>query len=137
MLKLIQTDWEKFDLAFDATVPRDAEIAFSTLVYAVLFTDAEANEAYVPDRYQRRGWWFDAEMGSLIWILRQQPLSMQTRLAVLDNVTNALSSRPELANVIVTDITPPRIVSSMSIAIAALYNDVPKRIELLALSTLS
>lgn len=135
MLKIVQTEWGVFDLAFDSTVPRDAETAFATLVYAVLFTDAEADELKVPDRYERRGWWFDAELGSLIWILRQQPLSTQTRLAVLDNVTNALSARPELSNVVVTDITPPRTVSSMSIAITALYNDVPTRIELLALNT--
>jgi phage gp46-like protein len=136
MLKLVQTKWGVFDLVFDVAGSSDAEIAFSSLVYAVLFTDAEANESYVPDRYERRGWWFDAEMGSLIWILRQQPLSAQTRLAVLDNVTNALSSRPELSNVIVTDITPPRTVSSMWIAITAIYNGVPKRIELLTLNTL-
>lgn len=135
MLKIVQTEWGVFDLAFDSTVPRDAEIAFATLVYTVLFTDAEADELKVPNRYERRGWWFDAEFGSLIWILRKQSLSMQTRLAVLDNVTNALSARPELSDVVVTDITPPRTVSSMSIAITALYNDVPTKIELLALNT--
>jgi phage gp46-like protein len=135
MLKIVQTEWEKFDLAFDDTVPRDAEIAFSTLVYTVLFTDAEADEIKVPDRYERRGWWFDAEFGSLIWILRKQALSNQTRSEVLSNVTNVLAMRPELSNVVVTDITPPRTVSSMLIAITALYNDAPNRIELFALNT--
>lgn len=129
MLKLVQTDWGVFDLAFDETAS-NAENQFASIIYGVLFTDAEADESYVPDRYERRGWWFDAEFGSLIWILRQQPLSTKTRQDVLSNVTSALSARSELSSVKVTDITPPGIVSSMQIAISAFYNDTQYYIEL-------
>lgn len=129
MLKLVQTNWQEFDLAFDETA-LNAENQFASLIYAVLFTDAEASDFYVKDRYERRGWWFDVEFGSLIWILRQQPLSDKTRQAVLSNATSALSARPELSNVNVTDITPPRTVSSLKIGISALYNDAQYFIEL-------
>ena len=55
---------------------------------------------------------------------------MQTRLAVIDNVTNALVSRPELSNVVVKDVTPPRIVSSMQITIEAFYNSAKSSIDI-------
>lgn len=130
MLKLVQTNWQEFDLAFDETASKNAEVDFASLIYAVLFTDAEASETYVSDRYERRGWWFDAEFGSLIWILRQQPLSAKTRQDTLNNITSALSSRSELSKVVVTDITPPGMVSSMQVSISAFYNDAQYYIEL-------
>ncbi|TAK94154.1 hypothetical protein EPO05_06675, partial [Patescibacteria group bacterium] len=124
MLKLVQTNWGMFDLAFDENAVFDAETAFSTLVYAALFTDAEADELQAPDRYERRGWWYDPTLGSLIWWLRQNPLSKQIRAATIENITNVLSAYPALSNVVVEDITPPRSVSLLIVTISALYNGV-------------
>ena len=42
MLKLVQTDWGRFDLAVDDPAQADADAAAATLVFGVLYTDAEA-----------------------------------------------------------------------------------------------
>ena len=122
MLKIVQIDNEVFDIVFDANAMPDVQTAFATLVYAVLFTEAEADQRQMPDRYQRRGWWFDNTAGSLIWWYRKQPLSRETRLGVIANITQALNSHPALTEVVVTDITPVGNVSSLFIEIAATYN---------------
>lgn len=130
MLKLIQTDNEQFDLAVDVAALTDALTAFSTLVYAALFTDAEADATQSPERYARRGWWSDPELGSLIWWYRQQPLSAEIRRDVAENIRRVLSSRPELSNVKVSDITAAGNVSSVFLAIAADYNGAPQQLQL-------
>lgn len=137
MLKLVQTNWGMFDLAFDVNAAFDADMSFSTLVYAALFTDAEADELQVPNRYERRGWWYDPTLGSLIWWLRQNPLNKQIRTATIDNIANVLSAYSELSNVVVEDITPPRSVSLLMVSISALYNgvNVILKVEPLAVSS--
>jgi hypothetical protein len=124
MLKLVQINWGVFDLVFDDNAAFDADIAFSTLVYVALFTDAEADDTQVIDRYERRGWWYDPTLGSLIWWYRQNALSQQIRSATIENIRNTLSSYAELSNVVVTDITPVRSVSLLMVSISALYNGV-------------
>lgn len=123
MLKLVQTDWGVFDLAFDDNAV-DADIAFATLVYAVLFTDAEADDTQVADRYERRGWWYDPTLGSLIWWYRRNALSKKIRAATIDNITNSLSAYAELSNIVVTDITLRGNVSLLKLSLSALYNGV-------------
>lgn len=123
MLKLVEIETGLFDLAFDAAALSDPQTAFATVVYAILFTDAEASETQAPDRYQRRGWWFDSAAGTLVWWYRQQPLSKQTRLGVINNITNALNSHPALTEISVTDISPVGNVSSLTLSIAATYNN--------------
>lgn len=123
MLKLIRNDEGDFDVAFDVDALVDPQTAFSTLVYAVLFTDAEASVIQQPDRSQRRGWWFDPAAGSLIWWYRQQPLSEEVRRATIDNITTALLSHPALTDVVVLDISPAGSVSSLFVSIAATYNN--------------
>jgi len=124
MLKLIQTNWGVFDLAFDANAKSDADIAFETLVYAALFTDVEADTMQSPDPYQRRGWWNDPSLGSLIWWLRQNPLSPEIRRATIENINAVLNSYPQLANIVVTEIAAPRSVSLLQVSISALYNGI-------------
>ena len=123
MLKLIEIDNGQFDLVFDATAMANSQIAFTTLVYAILFTDAAANENQEPDRYQRRGWWFDNTAGSQIWWYRKQALSKDVRLAVINNITYALSSHPALSNVDVTDKSSVGNVSCLTVSITAVYNN--------------
>ncbi|GAB6139930.1 hypothetical protein JCM14076_06590 [Methylosoma difficile] len=123
MLKLIEVETGLFDLVFDVNASNDAQTAFTTFVYAVLFTDAEASSLQQPDRSQRRGWWFDPAAGSLIWWYRQQPLSQEVRRATIDNITTALLSHPALTDVVVLDISPAGSVSSLFVSIAATYNN--------------
>ena len=55
MLKLVQTDWGRFDLAVDDPAQADADTAAATLVFGVLHTDAEAPASRVDDLFDRRG----------------------------------------------------------------------------------
>lgn len=93
MLKLVQTDWGKFDLAFDDPADDDADAAVATLVYAVLFTDAEAPTDRVDDSYDRRGYWDDPSAGTGLWYVRRQPLNSAARREALDMVRTALMSQ--------------------------------------------
>ena len=93
MLKLVQTDWGKFDLAFDDPAAGDADAAVATLVYAVLFTDAEAPTDRVDDSYDRRGYWDDPSAGTGLWYVRRQPLNSAARREALDMVRTALMSQ--------------------------------------------
>ncbi len=123
MLKLVQTDWGVFDLAPDDPALADADAAVATLIYAVLFTDAEAPAARVPDGYERRGWWADPLAGSGLWHVRRQPLGSAARREALDMVRTALQARaPGLVDVTVSEITPAGIVSSVVMEIAGQHN---------------
>lgn len=93
MLKLVQTDWGKFDLAFDDPADADADAAVATLVYATLFTDAEAPTDRVDDSYDRRGYWDDPSAGTGLWYVRRQPLNSAARREALDMVRTALTSQ--------------------------------------------
>lgn len=123
MLKLLQTDNGVFDLAFDDPALNDADAAVATLVYAVLFTDAEAPAARVPDGYERRGWWANPMAGSGLWHVRRQPLGSAARREALDRVRTALATRaPGLTGVSVSEVTPPGNVSSVMLAVDGQHN---------------
>lgn len=123
MLNLVQTDWGVFDLAFDDPALNDADAAVATLVYAVLFTDAEAPTARVPDGYERRGWWANPQAGSGLWHVRRQPLGSAARREALDMVRRALTLHaPGLTGIEVSDITASGNVSSVLLAISGQHN---------------
>jgi hypothetical protein len=104
MLKLVQIDNGVFDLAFDDPALADEAAAVETLVYGVLFTDAEAPADRVADRYDRRGWWADPAKGSGLWHVRRQPLGSAARRETLAMITTVLSGRdPGLIGIEVTE----------------------------------
>ena len=92
MLKLVQIDSGVFDLAFDDPALADEDAAVATLVYAVLFSDAEAPAERVPDRYERRGWWADPTKGCGLWHVRRQPLGSAARRETLAMIATALTA---------------------------------------------
>ena len=123
MLKLVQIDNGVFDLAFDDPALNDAAATVETLVYAVLFTDAEAPLARVPDRFERRGWWAKPAAGSGLWHVRRQPLGSAARRETLSMISNALSQHG-LSQVQITE--PSGVsgnVSSVFLNITGLHND--------------
>lgn len=124
MLKLIQTDWGQFDLAYDANAVSDDAAAFATVVYAALLTDAEADATQTSDRYERRGWWANSALGSLIWWHRQQPLSPKVKLDCIANMLATLQNEPSLSAVAIVEMPSARNVSTLSVEISALYNGV-------------
>jgi phage gp46-like protein len=121
MLKLVQVDNTVFDLAFDDPALADADAAVATLVYAVLFTDAEAPLAREPDRFQRRGWWADAEAGCGLWHVRRQPLSSAARREALAMVETALLEHG-LTAVSVSEAPAAGSVSGVFMQITGLHN---------------
>lgn len=133
MLKLVQTDWGQFDLAFDDPAQADvdategsAEPAAATLVFAVLFTDAEAPASRVDDLYDRRGWYADPEAGSGLWHVRRQPLNSNARLETLAMVRTALTVRaPALTDIDVQEVIPSEpagSISSVFLEVSGLHN---------------
>jgi len=124
MLKLVQIDNGVFDLVFDDPALNDADAAVATLVYAALFTDAEAPVEREPDRFNRRGWWADPQAGSGLWHVRRQPLGSSARREALAMVQSALTSHsPALTGVAVTERTiPTGNVSSVFLEITGLHN---------------
>ncbi|WAR43593.1 phage GP46 family protein [Methylomonas rapida] len=122
MLKLVQIDNGVFDLVFDDPALNDAEAAIQTLVYAVLFTDQEAPDSRVPDRYERRGWWADPAAGTGIWHVRRQPLSQSARREAIFRVEQALIDHG-LSDVSVTeDPAGAGNVSGVFLRISGLHN---------------
>lgn len=121
MLKLVQIDNAVFDLLFDDPALNDAQAAVETLVYAVLFTDQEAPERRVPDRYERRGWWADPEAGTGLWHVRRQPLSDAARREALAMVEQALLDHG-LTEVSVSEQAVAGTVSSVFMAITGMHN---------------
>lgn len=123
MLQLIQTDWGQFDLATDDQV--DADAAAATLVYAALFTDAEAPESRAA-RYDRRGWYADPTAGSGLWHVRRQALNTNARREALAMVRAALTQRaPGLADVDVQEVpadTSAGNISRVSLAVSGFHN---------------
>jgi len=124
MLKLVQIDNGVFDLVFDDPALNDADAAVATLVYAALFTDAEAPVDREPDRFARRGWWADTQAGSGLWHVRRQPLGGSARHEALAMVQSALISHsPALTEVNVTErAVPTGNVSSVFLEITGLHN---------------
>lgn len=121
MLKLVQIDNGVFDLQFDDPALSDTQAAIETLVYAALFTDAEAPERRVPDRYERRGWWADPQAGTGLWHVRRQGLSDAARREALDIVEQALLDHG-LTEVSVTEQAGAGNVSSVFMQISGLHN---------------
>lgn len=126
MLKLIQTNWGRFDLAFDDPALGDADAAAATLVYGVLFTDAEAPASRVDDGYDRRGWFADPQAGSGLWHVRRQPLNSNARREALDRVRTALTTHaPALTGIDVQEVTLPDAagnVSSVFLEVTGFHN---------------
>ena len=123
MLQLIQTDWGQFDLAIDDQA--DADAAAATLVYAALFTDAEAPETRAA-RYDRRGWYADPTAGSGLWHVRRQALNDNARREALAMVRSALTKRaPGLVDVDVQEApadTSAGNISRVSLAVSGFHN---------------
>lgn len=126
MLKLVQTDLGQFDLAFDDPGADDAMAAVATVVYAILFTDAEAPPSREPDAYLRRGWWADPAAGCGLWHLRRQPLGEAARRETLAMIRSALAGAdPALTDVSVEEVSGSAAagsVSSMVVAVSGLHN---------------
>lgn len=115
MLKLVQIDNGVFDLAFDDPALADEDAKAATLIYAALFTDQEAPEEKVPDRYERRGYWDDAQAGTGLWYVRRQALSGAARSEALGMVRDALTKHaPALKDVVVQEIEHPGSSGSVS-----------------------
>lgn len=125
MLKLVQTDWGVFDLAFDDPAGDDDAAAVATVVYATLFSDAAAPAAREPDTYQRRGWWADSAAGTGLWHVRRQPLGSAARAETLAMMRQALSVAPALTDVVVEDVSGSAAagnVSSVVVAVSGNHN---------------
>lgn len=126
MLKLIQTDWGQFDLAIDDPADGDADAAAATLVYGVLYTDAEAPASRVADSFDRRGWYADPAAGSGLWHVRRQPLNSSARREALAMVRTALTTRaPALTDIEVQEVTlsePAGNISSVFLEVTGLHN---------------
>lgn len=123
MLKLVQTDNGVFDLAFDDPALNDAAAAVETLVYAVLFTDAEAPVARVPDRYERRGWWANPQAGSGLWHVRRQPLGSAARRETLNMIREALTRHGLQQVQVIESGSPAGNVSGVFLQISGLHNE--------------
>lgn len=115
MLKLVQTDWGRFDLAVDDPAQADTDAAAATLVFGVLYTDAEAPLNRVNDSYDRRGWYADPAAGSGLWHVRRQPLNSNARREALAMVRTALTVRaPALTDIEVLEVTLPEPAGNIS-----------------------
>ncbi len=126
MLKLIQTDWGKFDLAFDDPAAVDADAAVATLVYAVLFTDAAGPVERVGDTWSRRGWWADDTAGAGLWHVRRQPLTDAARREAEHMIRQALIERSaalsEVSVSLVQSSDAAGNVSSVLVDVAGFHN---------------
>jgi len=118
MFNLIQTDNDVFDLVLD---DGSDDAAITSLVYAVLFTDSEAPETRVPDRYDRRGWWADPESGTGLWHVRRQPLSDSARREAIGMVQQALVDHG-VTDVSVSEQPGAGTVSSLFMIVSGLHN---------------
>ena len=122
MLKLVQTDNGVFDLQFDDSALADDNAAIQTLVFAVLFTDQEAPENRVSDRYERRGWWANPQAGTGIWHVRRQPLSQSARREAIFMVQQALLEHGLIDVVVAEDPLVAGNVSGVFLRISGLHN---------------
>lgn len=93
MLKIVQTDWNTFDLAYMDPETDDPTGELVTLIASILFVDAEAPADREPDRYQRRGWYDDPAAGSGLWYVRRQALTDDARREALAMVRDALTNQ--------------------------------------------
>ncbi|AJF00045.1 phage GP46 family protein [Pandoraea apista] len=125
MLKLVQTDWGRFDVALDDPARDDADAAAATLVYGVLFTDAEAPANRVSDSYDRRGWHEDAQAGTGLWYVRRQPLNSKARREAINMISRQLMAQaPALTDVTIAEVSGEAAgnVSSVVLVIQGFHN---------------
>lgn len=128
MLKLVQTDYGQFDLALIQPDDDAWETALRTLILATIFTDQLAPAGRVTDPYDQRGWWFDPQKGTGFWYLRRQPLSQAARRETVNMMLTALSKRPELSEITVSEIESQshderlRNVSHVAVQVHGLYD---------------
>lgn len=123
MLQLVQTDWGVFDLAADDPAEANADTAAATAIYAILFTDAEAPEGRVDDRYDRRGWYEDTTAGCGLWYVRRQALDDKARLEANMMISTALAGRNGLTGIVVDEVQGPAgNTSSLFLRIAGFHN---------------
>ena len=105
MLKLVQTSPGRFELAYDDPAKKDTKAKAATIVYAAIFTDAEAPLSRVDgDAWERRGYWADPKAGSGCWHVRRQPLTHNARLESIRDARRALDRhRPALDDISVKE----------------------------------
>ena len=113
-----------FDLAMypDAATGVDqTALDTETLIYTLLYTDAQAPAGRVADG--RRGWWDDPAVGSGLWYVRRQALSSAARLEAIDMVRTALAvGAPALTDIAVADVTPVGIISAVCLDVTGNHN---------------
>ena len=123
MLKLVQTDWGVFDLAIDDPAEADAQAAVATVIYAVLFTDAEAPAGRVDDDFDRRGWYNDPTRGSGLWYVRRQALTADARAEAILMIQTALAGREGMTDILVDEVQAPAgNTSSVFMRIGGFHN---------------
>lgn len=126
MLNLVRKEIDGrqvFDLEFVTSTDASdaAHAAAATLIYATLFTDAQAPDGQVTDG--RRGWWADPAAGTGLWHVRRQALSGSARAQAIDEVRDALVARaPALTDVTVADVAPVGSVSVVSLEVTGQHN---------------
>lgn len=121
MLKLTQTAWGEFDLVADGAALAGDDAAAATIVYAALFTDAQAPASRVPDMWDRQGWWANPAAGSGLWHVRRQALGSAARREAVGLVRLALESHG-LKNVSVQEQSGAGNVSSVVLNISGFHN---------------
>lgn len=125
MLKLVQTDNGVFDIAFADPAMPDENAAVATLVYATLFTDQIIPLDRATDPFDKRGWWHDEARGTGLWYVRRQALSSAARQEAINMVKQALLAKsPALSDIVVTDVSSARNVSSVTLEVAGKHNGI-------------
>ena len=124
MLKLVQYAPGQFDLAFDNPAERDNRAKAATIVYAAIFTDAEAPPARVENPHDRRGYWAEPQAGSGCWHIRRQPFSRNARLEAISEVKRVLARHaPALTDFTVSENTKDFRPSAITLDISAKYGN--------------
>lgn len=121
MLRLVQIDNGRFDLAFADPASTDNMDDVETIVYAALFTDQEAPDERIDDRYDRRGWWADPAAGSGLWHVRRQALTDAARAEALDMVRQTLEKRAAGLSDITVSMEDPVNPDSLYLTITGAY----------------
>lgn len=126
MLKLVRVEGAAFDLAFDDPMLDDADAAAATVIYSELYTDAEAPDNLVSQRFDRRGWFYDPTAGVILWCVRRQPLDDSARRQTINDLATRLTSRdPAFTDVTVEEevpTTPAGNISSVLVKITGFHN---------------
>jgi hypothetical protein len=111
----------RFDLAMYPADTDPTALDAQTLIYAVLYTDAQAPAGRVQDG--RRGWWADPAAGTGLWYVRRQALDSAARREAIDMVRAARAARsPALTEISVADVTPAGTVSEVLIQVTGKHN---------------